>query len=117
VWGDWEVAQRSGRGRRWDADALQAVLAAAIAGGDLHRADVADVIRPGDPTVDGALAARLLNRVGEKLRGELEDCFTWERRSRETVRITRVVDLEPALTPPAGAGGEPTTEGRSGQDG
>jgi len=97
VWGNWEVAAVSGRGRKWDTEDLRATVGEFIRDGVLTHQDVADLIVAGEPSVNGAAAARLLGRVPEDRRAALEACFTWQRTGRASVRVTRSADLAGAL--------------------
>jgi len=93
VWGNWEVAAVSGRGRKWDTEDLRAAVGELIRDGVLTHSDVSDLIVAGHATVNGTAAARLLGRVPDERRGELEACFTWQRTGRASVRVTRSQDL------------------------
>jgi hypothetical protein len=95
VFGDWEVAAVSGRQRRWDVEDLRGAVGELIRDGVLTKQDVSDLIVAGTPTVNGTAAARLLGRVPEEHRGALEGCFSWERRGRDSVRVTRMASLAP----------------------
>ena len=88
VFGDWEVAAVSGRGRKWDAEDLREAVSRLLDLDVLSTDDVQGLI-VAEPKVNGTLARDLLQRVRAEHRPELESCFTWERKSRDTVRVTR----------------------------
>jgi len=95
---DWVVAGKQlsvdrGWSRTWDPTELGNVVEDLVERGALTVQDVAGLLTPQDPKVDGRRAAELLDRGREDIAVELRRCFSWKK-GRARVKVTPTAQLE-----------------------
>ena len=95
---EWVVAGKHitvnrGWSRTWDPTELGNVVEDLVERGALTVQDVAGLLTPQDPKVDGRRAAELLDRGREDIAVELRRCFSWKK-GRARVKVTPTAQLE-----------------------
>jgi len=94
--GEWELEiEATGRARVWDTDELEQTLVELEAAGTIRAGEVAGLLTPQPPKVDGKAAAHLLTRVAGPARVALERCFRWEQKGKPRLAVTRSTQLLP----------------------